>query len=118
VRKEDRRLGIAILVAVILAVALVSWGKQFLGADYRATRSCPESYWTCETKVLGQALLSPEETQLSFMGEARGCFQNGAWESSVRRGRFTCAASGLVTPASCEAMETSCALPGGRLYDL
>ncbi len=117
-RREDRRLGIGILVVVVLVLVAASWSKQFLGADYRATRSCPESYWTCETKVLGQSLLSFDDTKLSFEGVARGCFQNGAWESSVRRGRFTCAASGLVTPASCEAMETSCELPGGRLYDL
>ena len=105
-------------MVLVLVLVLASWGKQFLGADYRATRACPESYWTCETKVEGQVLLSSEETKLSFEGVARGCFQNGAWESSARRGRFTCAASGLVTPSSCEAIETNCELPGGRLYDL
>jgi len=117
VSKEDRRVGIGILVVVVLALVGVSWAKQFLGADYRATRSCPESYWTCETKVEGEALLSSSETKLSFEGTARGCIQNGAWESSARRGRFSCAASGLVTPASCEAVETSCELPGTRQYD-
>ncbi len=116
-RREDKRLGVAILAVFILVLVLASWAKQFLGADYRATRSCPESYWTCETKIEGRALLSSEDTKLSFEGVARGCFQNGAWESSVRRGRFTCAASGLVTPSSCEAIETSCELPGGRIYD-
>lgn len=117
-RKEDRRVGLGILVVIVLVLALASWAKQFLGEDYRATRSCPESFWTCETEALGQVLLSSQDNTLSFTGTARACVQNGAWEASRRRARFTCAASGLVTRTSCEPVDTTCELPGGRLYDL
>ena len=117
-RKEDKRVGLGVLAVVGLVLTGGGWAQQFLGTDYRATRTCPKSYWTCETEVVGQALIGWEETEISFEGEARACIQNGAWEASVRRTRFTCAASGMVKPSSCEAVETTCDLPGGRLYDL
>ena len=117
-RKEDKRVGLGVLAVVGLVLTGGSWAQQFLGTDYRATRTCPESYWTCETEVVGEALVGWGETEVSFEGTGRACIQNGAWEASVRRTRFTCAASGMVKPSSCEAVETTCELPGGRLYDL
>jgi hypothetical protein len=118
VNKEDKRVGLGLAIAAGLLLSGGAWAKQFLGEDYQATRSCPTSYWTCETRVRGDILLGFGDTQISFEGRARACVQNGAWETSARRGRFTCAASGLVKPASCETVETHCDLPGGRIYEL
>ena len=118
VRKEDKRVGIGVLVAIFLVFSGGAWAKQFLGEDYKATRSCPTSHWTCETEVTGESLLGPEGMKLSFDGRARSCVQNGAWEASARRGRFSCSASGLVKPGTCEAVDTRCEVPGGRLYEL
>jgi len=118
VQKDDIRVGIGVLVVVLLVLGGGVWAQQFMGKDYRATRNCPNSYWTCESKVIGLVLTSSGGSTVSFEGSARACGQNGAWEASVRRGRSTCAASGLVKPGSCEAEKTTCDLPGGRLYDL
>lgn len=116
-RKDDRRVGIGVLVLIVAALAAGGWAKQFVGEDYKATRSCPTSYWTCETEVVGEAIIGSEGTKVSFQGEARACVQNGAYETSVRRGRYSCSASGLVKPSTCEAVDTRCEVPGGRLYD-
>lgn len=117
-RRDDKLVALGVLLTVVVFFSAVGYLQQYLGEDYRRTRDCPGSYWTCESVSSGVLVLGVDSNTMAFDGSAMSCNHNGAYEKAARRARFNCSASGLVHRGSCETVETACELPESRLYDL
>lgn len=116
--KWDKRVLAGLIAFVMIWGVGVMLVRPYLTEDYRSTRECPNSYWTCSTRVEGVAELGDKVMKVPFNASARSCVQNGAWERSSREARYNCTVSGLVDPETCDDVDTKCELPKARLYDL
>ena len=109
-RREDLSVALGAVLTLSLLFFAASKVQAHLGEDFRKTRDCPQSYWTCETTSSGSAVVGSDE--FSFDASARACTQGAAYERSVHRARYACSSSGLVERSSCEAVDTRCFVPG------
>ena len=116
-RRDDRILVLALLLGGgLVGIGMISL-QEYLSDDWRRTRECQNSYWSCDSIALGLGGMSGRN-EFEFDGTARACSYHRAYESSARRAGFSCRASGRVDTGTCRTLDTRCELPAARLYEL
>ena len=105
-----------LIVGSVLGVALgaMAGASEYLAGDWQRIKDCTETYWTCTATVGGLPRNGGNELVPNDR-LARSCREFEAWERSLRRARFDCSMSHVVTPGTCRMVEVNCELPG-KLY--